>query len=73
MSVRCSCRFAAVCPMRNDNRAPVQHEGGATQAVTLPLYFISGVVVAVTALPHGLVNIADVFPATHLAAALLVG
>jgi hypothetical protein len=28
--------------------------------------------VAVTALPHWLVNIADVFPASHLAAALLV-
>jgi len=43
-----------------------------TQAVTLPLYFISGVFVAVTVLPHWLVNVADVFPVRHLAAALLV-
>ena len=43
----------------------------ATQALLLPLYFISGVFVAVTALPHWLVNIADVFPVRHLAAALL--
>lgn len=42
-----------------------------TQALILPLYFISGVFVAVTALPHWLVNIADVFPVRHLAAALL--
>jgi ABC-2 type transport system permease protein len=37
----------------------------------LPLYFISGVFVAVTTLPHWLVDIADVFPVRHLAAALL--
>jgi ABC-2 type transport system permease protein len=43
-----------------------------TQAVMLPLYFISGVFVAATALPHWLVNIAAVFPVRHLAAALLV-
>jgi ABC-2 type transport system permease protein len=42
-----------------------------TQALMLPLYFISGVFVAVTVLPHWLVNIADVFPVRHLAAALL--
>jgi len=42
-----------------------------TQALMLPLYFISGVFVAVTALPHWLVNIADLFPVRHLAAALL--
>jgi ABC-2 type transport system permease protein len=43
----------------------------ATQALVLPLYFISGVFVAATALPHWLVDIADVFPVRHLAAALL--
>jgi ABC-2 type transport system permease protein len=43
-----------------------------TQAVTLPLYFISGVFVAASALPHWLVNIGNVFPVRHLAAALLV-
>ncbi len=43
-----------------------------TQAVMLPLYFISGVFVSVTALPHWLVDIANAFPVRHLAAALLV-
>ena len=38
----------------------------------LPLYFISGVFVAVTVLPSWLVNVADVFPVRHLADALLV-
>jgi ABC-2 type transport system permease protein len=42
-----------------------------TQAVMLPLYFISGVFVAVSRLPAWLVDIADVFPVRHLAAALL--
>jgi ABC-2 type transport system permease protein len=42
-----------------------------TQAVTLPLYFISGVFVAASTLPHWLLNIAGVFPVRHLAAALL--
>ena len=42
-----------------------------TQAVILPLYFISGVFVAVSVLPHWLADIASVFPVRHLAAALL--
>jgi ABC-2 type transport system permease protein len=42
-----------------------------TQGVMLPLYFISGVFVAVSTLPHWLVDIADIFPVRHLAAALL--
>jgi ABC-2 type transport system permease protein len=42
-----------------------------TQAVLLPLYFISGVFVAVSILPHWLVDVADVFPVRHLANALL--
>jgi len=42
-----------------------------TQAVMLPLYFISGVFVAVSTLPVWLVDLADVFPVRHLAAALL--
>jgi ABC-2 type transport system permease protein len=42
-----------------------------TQALMLPLYFISGVFVAVSQLPHWLVDVADVFPVRHLAAALL--
>jgi ABC-2 type transport system permease protein len=42
-----------------------------TQAIMLPLYFISGVFVAVSTLPAWLVDVADVFPVRHLAAALL--
>lgn len=42
-----------------------------TQAVLLPLYFISGVFVATSNLPHWLVNLAGIFPVRHLAAALL--
>lgn len=43
-----------------------------TQAVMLPLYFISGVFVAAATLPHWLVDVAAIFPVRHLAAALLV-
>jgi len=43
-----------------------------TQAVMLPLYFISGVFVASAVLPHWLVDVAGVFPVRHLASALLV-
>jgi ABC-2 type transport system permease protein len=42
-----------------------------TQAVMLPLYFISGVFIAASALPAWLVDVADAFPVRHLAAALL--
>ena len=42
-----------------------------TQGIMLPLYFISGVFIAVSTLPRWLVDIADVFPVRHLAAALL--
>ncbi|HZQ58389.1 MAG TPA: ABC transporter permease [Acidimicrobiales bacterium] len=42
-----------------------------TQAVMLPLYFISGVFVAASQLPKWLLGIAGVFPVRHLAAALL--
>ena len=41
-------------------------------AVTLPLYFISGVFVAVPALPHWLADVGEIFPIRHLADALLV-
>jgi ABC-2 type transport system permease protein len=43
-----------------------------TQAVLLPLYFISGVFVATAQLPRWLVDVAAVFPVRHLADALLV-
>jgi ABC-type multidrug transport system permease subunit len=42
-----------------------------TQAVLLPLYFISGVFVPISSMPHWLVDVANVFPIRHLAAALL--
>jgi ABC-2 type transport system permease protein len=42
-----------------------------TQAVMLPLYFISGVFVAASTVPHWLGNVAGLFPVRHLAAALL--
>ena len=43
----------------------------ATQAILLPLYFISGVFVAVSVLPHWLAGVGDVFPVRHLRDALL--
>jgi ABC-2 type transport system permease protein len=55
--------------------ASVIHDQDAAQPVTqgimLPLYFISGVFVAISTLPAWLVDVADVFPVRHLAAALL--
>jgi ABC-2 type transport system permease protein len=42
-----------------------------TQAVMLPLYFISGVFVPIDTVPKWLVQLAGVFPVRHLAAALL--
>jgi len=40
------------------------------QATMMPLYFISGVWIPTTILPHALRQIADFFPVEHLAAAL---
>lgn len=63
----CCLGYALASAIRNEDAAqPI------TQAVMLPLYFISGVFVAVTVLPSWLVNIANVFPVRHLADALLV-
>jgi ABC-2 type transport system permease protein len=42
-----------------------------TQALILPLYFISGVFVPASQLPKWLIDVAGVFPVRHLAAALL--
>jgi ABC-2 type transport system permease protein len=42
-----------------------------TQAVLLPLYFISGIFVPSDIIPHWLTNVADIFPVRHLAQALL--
>ena len=40
------------------------------QATMMPLYFISGVWIPSASLPHGLRQIAEIFPVEHLAAAL---
>jgi ABC-2 type transport system permease protein len=62
----CCLGFALASVIRNqDSAQPI------TQATMLPLYFISGVFVAVSVLPHWMVDVADVFPVRHLAAALL--
>jgi len=44
----------------------------STQAILLPLYFVSGVFVSVTILPRWLADVGNVFPVRHLANALLV-
>lgn len=65
-SAFCCLGFAVVSVVQNEDAAqPV------TQAVMLPLYFISGVFVAASVLPHWLVTVAGIFPVRHLAAALL--
>lgn len=62
----CCLGFALASVIRNEDAAqPI------TQATMLPLYFISGVFVAISVLPRWLVDVADVFPVRHLAAALL--
>jgi ABC-2 type transport system permease protein len=62
----CCLGYALASVIRDaDSAQPV------TQAVMLPLYFISGVFVATTTLPRWLVDVAGVFPVRHLAAALL--
>jgi ABC-2 type transport system permease protein len=63
----CCMGFALASVIRNEDAAqPI------TQAIMLPLYFISGVFVATAVLPHWLVRVADVFPVRHLASALLL-
>ena len=63
----CALGFAASGLVRNvDAAQPVM------MMVTLPLFFISGVFVAVTVLPHWLADVGEIFPVRHLANALLV-
>lgn len=62
----CCLGFALASVIHDENSAqPI------IQAVTLPLYFISGVFVPASSLPHWLLDVASVFPVRHLAAALL--
>jgi ABC-2 type transport system permease protein len=63
----CRLGFALTSLIRNEDAALP-----TATALTLPLYFISGVFVAVAALPHWLANVGEVFPVRHLADALLV-
>ena len=63
----CCLGYALTSLIRNEDTAqPV------TQALLLPLYFISGVFVAVSILPHWLADIGEIFPVRHLANALLI-
>ena len=62
----CCMGFALTGAIRNADAAqPV------LQAITLPLYFISGVFVSSSLIPRWLLDVADVFPVRHLAVALL--
>jgi len=63
----CCLGYALSSAIRNEDAAqPI------TQAIMLPLYFISGVFVPTSTLPTWLADVANVFPVRHLAAALLV-
>ena len=62
----CCLGYALTALIRTEDAAqPV------TQALLLPLYFISGVFVAVSILPHWLAGVGEIFPVRHLANALL--
>jgi ABC-2 type transport system permease protein len=63
----CCLGYALSSFIRNDDAALP-----TTQALLLPLYFISGVFVAVPVLPHWLADAGAIFPVRHLADALLV-
>ncbi len=63
----CCLGYALTSVIRNEDAALP-----AATAITLPLYFISGVFVAVTVLPHWLADVGEIFPVRHLANALLV-
>ncbi len=65
-AVFCCLGYALASVIKNEDAAqPI------TQAVMLPLYFISGVFIPASQLPQWLVNVANIFPVRHLAAALL--
>ncbi len=63
----CCLGYALTSVIRNEDAALP-----TTTALTLPLYFISGVFVAVAALPRWLANVGEIFPVRHLADALLI-
>jgi ABC-2 type transport system permease protein len=63
----CCLGYALTSLIRNEDAALP-----TTTALTLLLYFISGVFVAGTVLPHWLADVGEIFPVRHLANALLV-
>jgi ABC-2 type transport system permease protein len=62
----CCLGYAVASLVRNEDAAVP-----TTQALLLPLYFISGVFVSVSILPRWLADVGNVFPVRHLANALL--
>jgi ABC-2 type transport system permease protein len=68
ISAACFCclGYALTSLIRNEDAALP-----AAMAITLPLYFISGVFVPVTVLPQWLADAGEIFPVRHLANALL--
>jgi ABC-2 type transport system permease protein len=63
----CSLGYALASLVRNEDAAVP-----TSQALLLPLYFISGVFVSVSRLPRWLADVGNVFPVRHLENALLV-
>jgi len=63
----CCLGYALASFVRNEDAAVP-----STQALLLPLYFISGVFVSTTILPGWLADVGSVFPVRHLESALLV-
>jgi ABC-2 type transport system permease protein len=66
---------ASFCCMGYALTSLIHNEDAAlptTQALLLPLYFISGVFVAVAILPRWLADVGEIFPVRHLANALLI-
>ena len=62
----CCLGYAVASLVRNEDAAVP-----TSQALLLPLYFISGVFVSVSLLPRWLADVGNVFPVRHLANALL--
>jgi ABC-2 type transport system permease protein len=57
--------FALTAVIPNDDAAPA-----ITNAVVLPLYFISGIFIPESEIPDGVLDVADVFPVRHFFEAL---
>lgn len=64
----CCLGFALTAAIPTENAAPA-----VTNAITLPLFFISGVFIPSDQIPDGMQTVANVFPVKHLFDALLPG